>query len=253
MRIALDLPSTRRTEFAAAADEAGLFGVALRSGSGAETVRAAEVALATRDARIIVEVALGEENPVTLAEELAVLDNITGGRVVALVDTGALTETEALEDVGLLAAALTPRPLRHRGARWQVPAGVNEGVPDALLVSPQPTQVALPLWLSGDAAADVSRELGHPLLATVAAGSLAGVGVQPALAQLSGELEADRALVLEWFDAGATHLIVSPVLGSEPGDLRDYVARYLVPEASMVHFPRLLAEAAIPPLWPGAS
>jgi hypothetical protein len=235
---------------------AGLFGVLLEapSADGGSTT-AAEVAATTRDTRVVVRVLLGTENPVTLAEEVAVLDHLSAGRVVALVDPGALDDAAAAEDLALLRACWSGRPVRHQGARWQVPSGVmGEGMPTHVAVTPVPAQVDVPVWLTravpgpGDAL---------PVLATGPGRVRTDVQVQPGVADLTGDLDHDRALVAAWSAAGATHLLVRPpasagraAAGAEAATFfRLYVARYLQPEVSMPGFPRIMAEADLPASW----
>ncbi|WHP16053.1 LLM class flavin-dependent oxidoreductase [Cellulomonas sp. ES6] len=240
------------------AARAGLFGVLLgpAADGGADdagSAAAAEVATTTRDTRVLVPVRLGTENPVTLAEEVAVLDHLSGGRVVAVVDPGDLDDTAAAEDVGLLRACWSGRPVRHRGARWSVPSGVmGPDMPTHVAVTPVPAQVDVPVWLTR-----AVPGTGLPVLATEPAAARADVQVQPGTADLTGDLEHDRALVTAWSAAGATHLLVRPPApaGREASGAPGatffglYVARYLQPEVSMPGFPRIMAEADLPAAW----
>jgi hypothetical protein len=245
MRILLDLAGLDDAPaWAAAADAAGFFGVVVDSALAA--VDAPPVVLATTAARVVVTVPLGEENPITFAEELAVLDALSGGRIVGLVSASGLDDAAVREDVALLRAGLSSRPVRHRGARWQVPAGVNDGVPDAVMVTPGTVQVELPLWGAG-----IPADLGVPVVLDAVPAVPVDSGAQPGRATLTGEQGADLDVVTSWADAGATHLIVAPPTGSPRSVLRDYVARHLIPEAGMVAFPRLLAAPAPPPAWSG--
>lgn len=246
----------------APAGGSGLFGVLLDpagTGDGGHpdtgSARAAEVAALTRDSRVLVRVVLGTENPVTLAEEVAVLDHLSAGRVVVLLDPGALDDEAAAEDLALLRACWSGRPVRHHGARWTVPSGVmGPGMPTAIAVTPVPAQVDVPVWLTR---ALPGAGVGLPVLATDLAVVRADVQVQPGLVDLTGDLARDRALVTAWADAGATHLLVRPPLpaGREaagaPGGafFGLYVARYLQPEVSMPGFPRIMAEAELPAPW----
>lgn len=241
------------------AAEAGLFGVLL-DGSGVHagpddtgSAAAGTVAALTRDTRVLVRVVLGSEHPVTLAEEVAVLDHLSAGRVVAVVDPGDLDDDAAAEDVGLLRACWSGRPVRHRGARWSVPSGVmGPDMPTHVAVTPVPAQVDVPVWLTRAVPGS-----GLPVLATEPAGARADVQVQPGAAELTGDLEHDRALVAAWSAAGATHLLVRPPApaGREASGAPGatffglYVARYLQPEVSMPGFPRIMAEADLPAAW----
>lgn len=243
------------------AAEAGLFGVLL-DGSGVHagpddtgSAAAGTVAALTRDTRVLVRVVLGTEHPVTLAEEVAVLDHLSAGRVVVLLDPGTLDDDDAAEDLTLLRSCWSGRPVRHHGARWTVPSGVmGPDVPTSLAVTPLPAQVDLPVWLT--------RPVPHagealPVLVEDPADVRPDRQVQPGLADLTGDLAHDRALVTTWADAGATHLLVRPPLpagreaaGSPGGAFFGlYVARYLQPEVSMPGFPRIMAEAELPAPW----
>lgn len=244
----------------APAAAAGLFGVLLEPPAGdgpADTgsASAAEVATTTRDARVLVRVLLGTEHPVTLAEEVAVLDHLSGGRVVAVVDPGGLDDAAAAEDLALLRACWSGRPVRHRGARWSVPSGVmGEDMPTHVAVTPVPAQVDVPVWLTR---AVPGAGDGLPVLADDPDRARADVQVQPAVADLTGDLDRDRALVTAWSAAGATHLLLRPPApaGREAAGAAGatffglYVARYLQPEVSMPGFPRIMAEADLPAAW----
>jgi len=250
----------------AAAAAAGLFAILLEPapdgpGDGlpgpADTgiTAAAEVAAVTTDARVLVRVVLGSENPVTLAEEIAVLDHLSAGRVVVVADPGDLDDNSAAEDLGLLRACWSGRPVRHTGARWAVPSGVlGERLPTSVAVTPVPAQVDLPVWLTRPVDGP-GREL--PVIAAEPGAVRPDLQVQPGVADLTGELDRDRATVTAWADAGATHLIVRPpdrARRSASGVAPDmffarYVARFLQPEVSMPAFPRIMAEAAVPATW----
>ena len=73
---------------------------------------------------MLVGLHVGDENPVTLAEEIAVLDNLSNGRAGVIAELGSLDADAAAEDVALLQASWSGRAIAHRGARWQVPAGI---------------------------------------------------------------------------------------------------------------------------------
>ncbi|MTD15110.1 LLM class flavin-dependent oxidoreductase [Nakamurella sp. YIM 132087] len=235
------------TELVAAAEAAGMFGINVRA-AGVEASRASEVAVTTTDARVLVRVVLGDENPVTLAEEVAVLDHLSAGRVVAIVDTGDLDVAGAAEDLALLRKSWSGRIFRHEGARWTVPSGViTSGVPTTVSVTPKPAQIDIPVWLDGPVARSIA--IGVPVIARSFDEVDPAAQVQPAIGQLSGDLTDDRELVIGWSDAGATHLLVEPPAGADADFFAGYVARYLQPEVSMPSFPRVMAEADLPSRW----
>jgi len=250
VRIGLTLPAGREAEAARLADTAGLFGVLVEGQRpGLEMLAAAEVAATTRSVRIVVRVPLGSEHPVTLAEELAVLDNLAGGRLVVLADSAGLDPDEAAEDLEVLRRSWIARPLRHRGARWSVPAGIaGHTAPAAVMVTPPPAQVEVPVWLTGTAATALAERSGLPALVERPADALPEVPVQPAATALTGDLDDDRATVITWADAGATHLLVRAA-----PEAVGTIARHLAPEVAMPGFPRVVSEPLPPLPWPGTA
>lgn len=215
------------------AERFGLFGVLVTGDApGAEIVLAAEVAARTATVRVVVRVPLGAEHPLTLAEELAVLDNLAAGRLVVLVDPAGLDREAFAEDLGLLRRCWTPRPLTHDGPRWRIP--------DPVMVTPHPAQITVPVWVTGPAE-------GLPVLATALDQCDAALPVQPALAELTSAVERDRDEALRWAAAGATHLLARLPAGADLADL----ARHVVPEVGMPVFPRVIADSPAPLPWPG--
>jgi hypothetical protein len=254
VRIGLVLAHGDEGRQAALADAHGLFGVLVDGGvAGAESVSAAEAVVASEALRVALRLRLGHEHPVTLAEEIAVLDNAANGRLVVLADTGDLDEDAAAEDVALLRRCWASRPVRHRGARWHVPAGIaGHDAPGEVEVTPKPAQVDIPVWLRGPAAPAVARRQGLPVVAEAMDTCDADLLVQPAIGALTGDLEQDRASVLSWAVAGATHLFVRLPAGTDPGEALGPVSRFLAPEVAMPSFPRIIAESALPAAWPHA-
>ena len=250
MRIGLTLPAGREAEAARLAEAAGLFGVlAEGQAPGLEMLAAGEVAATTRSVRIVVRVPLGSEHPVTLAEELAVLDNLAGGRLVLLADSAGLDPDEAAEDLEVLRRSWIARPLRHRGARWAVPAGIaGHAAPAAVMVTPPPAQIEVPVWLTGTVATALAEHSGLPALVERPADARTDVPVQPAATALTGDLDDDRAKAITWADAGATHLLVR----ARP-EAVGTIARHLAPEVAMPGFPRVVAESPLPLPWPGTA
>jgi alkanesulfonate monooxygenase SsuD/methylene tetrahydromethanopterin reductase-like flavin-dependent oxidoreductase (luciferase family) len=130
-------------------------------------VAACALAAVTRDIRVVAEVAAGN-HPIGLAEELAVTDQLLGGRLTAVLtadDVRLAQETlEALE------LALAPHPFRHEGERWQIPRS-----PTGLVrVTPAPSQLELPLWLRGDRLAELAEARRLPLVSGAPRSRVAG-------------------------------------------------------------------------------
>ena len=247
MRLGVVLPNDAAVELALAAEAVGIPFVYVAAAPGTESIAAATVVTATSTVRIAVAVELGEENPVTIAEEIAVLDIVSNGRIVAVADVGALDADAAVEDVAVLRAAWSGRPLQHQGRRWQVPARLpGHAAPPAVMVTPPPAQLTMPLWVTGEAAPHVGTALALPVLAGTPANIEAAAPIAPGRTALTGDLDTDRATVVAWAAAGATHLLC------ELADAADLaaLARWLVPEAGMVAFPRVVADAPLPAPWP---
>lgn len=255
MRLGLQLDEETGLEFAAAADRNGLSAVLVPAGSeGTGIALATAVAAVTLDTRIVLTVPLGSENPVTLAEEIAVADNLSGGRIVVLVDTAALTESEAAEDIALLRACWTGRWVSHHGSRWNVPAGIHGAAsPAAVAVTPLPAQLEVPVWATGSVARALASGMALPVLAESPGDCPDHVEltrVQPGCADIDGDPDHDRATLSAWVDAGASHLFLRLPADMTTRDVQQHVARLLVPEAMMPNFPRIIAESPWPREWP---
>lgn len=94
----------------------------------------------------------GGYHPLHLAEDIAVADIATGGRVEVLLRSAAPIEIFN-EHVDVLALALRGSHLSWDGDELTIPARLeaNEPVPSRLAVNPQPLQPAVPIWLMGAA------------------------------------------------------------------------------------------------------
>jgi alkanesulfonate monooxygenase SsuD/methylene tetrahydromethanopterin reductase-like flavin-dependent oxidoreductase (luciferase family) len=170
MRLLLEPPADADlddlTAAARAAHAAGLDGVLLRRSRWSPDPLVGAAALAGRVAeiRIATEIELGEEHPFDVAENAAVTDLITGGRLI-LVTRPAGSAEDYAEALDLLRTALTPRPFHFQGRRWQVPANLPEnefGQERFVRLTPAPAQPVLPVWGAGAArAAVLGRGLGH--------------------------------------------------------------------------------------------
>ena len=228
---------------AAAAELHGLFAVMVGGPAGTECTAGAYAAAATSYTRIVVRVRMGVEHPVTLAEEITVLDNASNGRVAVIADVASMQADDAAEDVGLLRAALSSTPIQHSGSRWQVAPHLPEHNASAsVIVTPAPAQIEIPVWVIGDTAGTC----GVPVVRTgleEALGLWPGL-LRPGLVTLTGSMEEDRSLVMAWASAGISHLFVEVPVAS-----LSMVSRYLQPEVGMVGFPRVIADAALPVVW----
>ena len=252
MRIGLVTPEGREAELARLAEQHGLFGVLAGTGNPLTAITAATyAATATEFARVAVRVTLGLEHPVLIAEELAVLDNVSNGRVIVLADTGHLDEAAAEDEVAVLRESLASLPIEHAGPVWKVPANLpaNPQSPSSISVTPKPAQLEVPFWVTGGVAAAVAQRQRIPALATAPDQAEADGLVRPARDHLSGDVARDRERVSSWARAGFTHLLVD--LPEGPLDeLMIEVSRHLAPEVAMPHFPRVMSQSKVPLKWP---
>jgi alkanesulfonate monooxygenase SsuD/methylene tetrahydromethanopterin reductase-like flavin-dependent oxidoreductase (luciferase family) len=118
-------------------------------------------ALAPATSSLLFAAAVGAgPHPVILAEEATVADLACGGRLTLILEG---EDSDLLgESADLLLAALAPRPFRHEGRRWRVPAGLpeHEQAEQRVRVMPAPAQLELTLWLGGTAAPAVAAARG---------------------------------------------------------------------------------------------
>jgi len=232
----------------------GLFGVLAGTANPLTAVTAAVYASTATDfVRIITRVQLGLEHPVTIAEELAILDNVNNGRTVILADTGELDADDASEEVEVLREALGNRPIQHDGPRWKVPAGLpaNPTATKSIAVTPKPAQLEIPFWLTGIRAHDVSENSHLPVVAREPSSVSNPGAVQPAIARISGELKQDRERAAAWAAAGVTHLLIELPRDGDEAALMTLISRHLAPEVGMPNFPRVMSQSRAPLPWPG--
>lgn len=204
MRIGLtlgdDVTGEALTSTASEAEQLGLWAVEVSGPAGVEAMRAGRLCATTERLRLVVGLHLGDEHPFTLAEELAVLDNLSAGRI------GVVTHGGTDTDRATLAEALTGRPV------------------NGSLITPPPVQTKIEIWANVAATPqEIVRTPGQ---------------VAPGRTALSGNLEADRAVVDDWMAAGCTHLLVE-----WPGEIRQ-LARHLLTRAAMVDFPDIVSTMA---------
>jgi hypothetical protein len=114
------------------------------------------------------------------------------------------------------------------------------------MVTPQPVQLAVPLWVAGTEASSVAAALSVPWVADTPADVDRSTAVAPGRTELRGDLDDDRASVIEWSTAGATHLLCT-LAGSAT---LEALSRWLQPEVAMVAFPRVITQTPLPATWP---
>ena len=140
-------------EVAREADRRGLAALWLPELEGFPNPAIAASALAVVTKRIALRafLSLPLHNPIRVAEEWSLVDNLSGGRTGIAFAPGDLQEVETVRRL-------------WRGEAERVPDG--EGRPIDIRIHPQPIQADLPLWLTD---ARTATALGANLLVTVVA------------------------------------------------------------------------------------
>lgn len=139
MRVGIDLTAVgdpeRRRSVAVEADRLGLWAVLVGGPPGTETIEAATIAPETSSIHLGVLLDGRREHPLTLAEELAVLDHLSDRRALAVIDGDRATADHI--------------------------AGLLDGnVVDGVSLSPPPAQTQLPVWVADDVTrTDLSGDL----------------------------------------------------------------------------------------------
>lgn len=134
----------------------------LKEALSASNVIGAAIAVRTMAMRIGVMPVMGLVNPIYIAEDIAVLDNLSNGRVIASPIPASPLEARAYglseeeicsrftEALAVLRHAWMPIPFRHQGTFWKIPGNLSgnpfaEGF-DQVVVSPQPAQPFIQTW-----------------------------------------------------------------------------------------------------------
>jgi alkanesulfonate monooxygenase SsuD/methylene tetrahydromethanopterin reductase-like flavin-dependent oxidoreductase (luciferase family) len=99
----------------------------------------------------------GSYHPLYAAEDIAVADLASGGRIEVVLRGG----TE--EQVRLLLDALSGAHLRFDGAEIRVPGRLeaNQPSPQSLALNPRPAQPAVPIWIEGVDAGEWPAPVAH--------------------------------------------------------------------------------------------
>jgi len=207
MRFLLEpLKSTTIDDVVRAAEAAhahGLDGVLLSATASlpAPLVVAAALAARVSDIRIAAEVSL-DRHPIEVAEEAAVVDVASGGRLILTVRPAPASQDGFAEALDVMRHSFAPKPFRYRGDHWTVPAGLPENNQHAermIRVTPAPAQPQLPIWTAGATqGAALARTLGY-LADASASGEQLGRAWEAAATPAS--IGAPRARRDVWTDA----------------------------------------------------
>jgi alkanesulfonate monooxygenase SsuD/methylene tetrahydromethanopterin reductase-like flavin-dependent oxidoreductase (luciferase family) len=128
-------------------------------------VSAAAVAARVPEVLVAAELAVGDRHPVELAEEAAVTDLTSGGRLVLVARPVGDDLDRYAESLDVIRHALAARPFRFEGVHWRVPANLPENVDqpeEQVRVTPAPAQPRLEVWGGGPGrGVALDRALGH--------------------------------------------------------------------------------------------
>jgi alkanesulfonate monooxygenase SsuD/methylene tetrahydromethanopterin reductase-like flavin-dependent oxidoreductase (luciferase family) len=133
---------------------AGLDGVYLARTAALPSPLVAAAALSARvpHLRLAVEVEVGEEHPMEIAEEAAVVDVASGGRLILVATPAPDREARFGEVLDLLRTAFAPVPFRFEGPTWRVPANLPQNefnLEVRARLTPSPVQPRLEVWGAG--------------------------------------------------------------------------------------------------------
>lgn len=160
MRFLLELPASAdlpvMASAARGAQAAGLDGILLSQALGLPTplLTAAALAPEVPDLRLAVELEVGVRHPFEIAEEAAVVDLVSGGRLVLIARPTRGAEEDFPEALELLQRALSARPFRFEGRRWRVPANLEANayrIDSQVRMMPAPAQLRMEIWGTGSA------------------------------------------------------------------------------------------------------
>lgn len=138
--------------------------------------------------RVGAVVDFGGYHPLYLAEDIAVADITSGGRIEVLLRRG------SEEQLRLLVEALSGAHLRFDGGSLRVPArlGDNQPSPERLALNPRPAQPVVPIWVE-DAGAALANGIG----VGIAAGWRSGVRAPAPSGRWPGMLLCPRDVAAE--------------------------------------------------------
>jgi alkanesulfonate monooxygenase SsuD/methylene tetrahydromethanopterin reductase-like flavin-dependent oxidoreductase (luciferase family) len=254
---------------ASAAESCGLDLAWASSTPGAETALLAAAAVAARTSTLRLAACMpAGGHPLELGEGAAVVDNISNGRLTLVIADPGHDSDLLAETVEVILAASAPRPFRHAGRRWQIPANLpeNDQHEARVVVTPRVVQTELPVWLLGLGAARVAREWALSCVAALDEAPAQAAKAWEEAAELIGRAVARlRRPALRPIAAGGDggfdhHAVVEQLRGEEvlwgldtavlrlPGDLDDR-ARVAAIQRIATHVrPRLVLDVLPPGL-----
>jgi len=138
-------------------------------GAGAGLAAAALLAQAV-PIRVGAVVDVGLYHPLHLAEDVAIADLTSQGRIEVILRIAAAGQRDLLEEhIQVLALALSGAHIKWTGKHLRVPAGIdaNQPAPSRLALNPRPAQPAVPIWIESSETwgEELSRRLGFGVAA----------------------------------------------------------------------------------------
>jgi alkanesulfonate monooxygenase SsuD/methylene tetrahydromethanopterin reductase-like flavin-dependent oxidoreductase (luciferase family) len=120
-----------------------------RASGGGGALAAAAMAAQWTPIRVGAVVDVGLYHPLHLAEDIAVADITTAGRLEVMLRPAHEDPDVVKEHLHVLAAALSGAHIQWEGLHLRVPARLadNGPVPQRLALNPRPAQPAIPLWI----------------------------------------------------------------------------------------------------------
>lgn len=127
MRIGLDLravgDAAARRDLAEEADRLGIWAVMLGGVAGTEVAEASSIATSTENIHLAVWVEGSSEHPLTIAEEVSVLDHLSKRRALAIIDG-------------------SPEVANH------IDRLLSGQIVDGVALAPPPAQTCVPVWIA---------------------------------------------------------------------------------------------------------
>ncbi len=158
--------------------------------------------------RVGAAVDAGLYHPLHLAEDVAIADLTSQGRIEVLLRASAGDATFLEEFLNVLAAALSGAHIQFDGAHLRVPArlAANQPVPERLALNPRPAQPAVPIWVESSLAPVVrlARDLGFAVATNFQRGEAvpAATGRWPGMLLCGAGVEANDLLAAAGESAG---------------------------------------------------
>ena len=158
--------------------------------------------------RVGAAVDAGLYHPLHLAEDIAIADLTSQGRIEVLLRASAGDATLLEEFLRVLAAALSGAHIQFDGAHLRVPARLpaNQPAPERLALNPRPAQPAVPIWVesSEKSVEQLARELGFGVATNFLRGAAvpAATGRWPGMLLCTGDVEANDLLAAAGESAG---------------------------------------------------